>query len=378
MSANHRRLSNVQSKEFVKLIQLTSDIYPHLSFLSVFLLHAWHPEFSLLFFGRMGKFFYNNLVLSIDVFFVLSSFLLTWLGINEYRAKGNFSFINYFTRRALRIWPLYFLLMLFSFVLLPYVAKAMNIPITLPPASYYLFFISNFYLEGHVYFLRFLWTLSVEEQFYLLWGICLYFFQEQLIICAGIFTISSIAYTFYAICNQVHHDYHTVTYLFDFAIGILAAVILHRGGRLVEWFRTMPAFKGTLFFMALPVLFVILFLVNDLAPVSWFAWIDLAGRYIFVVYMGLFIIEQMVNELSVIQLKSNLFLVYTGKISYGLYCFHGLVLTLGIMLIQKMNISLPLVVQAVLLLAVNFVVAAISYRFVERPFLNMKDRLRRV
>ena len=123
-----------------------------LSFLAVFFFHAVHPHFGTGFFSRMAQYLYNNLVLSIDVFFILSSFLLTWLGINEYKEKGNFSFVNYFIRRILRIWPLYFLIMIFSFILLPY----LQVSVTLPPAFYYVYFISNFYLEGHVYFLRFL------------------------------------------------------------------------------------------------------------------------------------------------------------------------------------------------------------------------------
>ena len=150
-----------------------------LSFLAVYFLHAVHPHFDSGFFSRILQCLYNNLVLSIDVFFILSSFLLTWLGINEYKEKGDFSFINYFIRRALRIWPLYFLLMIFSFVLVPYASAYINLRVTLPPAYYYLFFISNFYLEGHVYFLRFLWTLSVEEQFYIVWGLCLLLFQKD-------------------------------------------------------------------------------------------------------------------------------------------------------------------------------------------------------
>lgn len=354
------------------------DAIRGLSFLAVFILHAWHPEFAAHFFGRMMQFFYNDLVLSIDVFFVLSSFLLTWLGIREYRKRGDFSFLNYFIRRALRIWPLYFLLMFFAFVLLPYVASAWHIPVTMPPAAWYLFFVSNFYLEGHVYFLRFLWTLSVEEQFYLVWGLCLYLFQKHLMVCAGIFALTSIVFTVYAITEQVHHDYHTVTYLFDFAVGIVAAVLLERGGRLVKCFKSMSAQQGALFFMALPVLLITLFLVNDMAPQGWFAWTDLAGRYLFVIYIGLIIIEQMVNDRTVMNLKLNAFLVYTGKISYGLYCFHGIVLTFGSMALQKMHISFPIPIQAVLLLVINYGLASVSYWYFEKPFLGMKKQLRRV
>ena len=215
------------------------DAVRGLSFLAVYIFHAFHPQFGTGFFGRMLQYFYYNLSLSIDVFFILSSFLLTWLGINEYKARGNFSFINYFIRRALRIWPLYFLLMIFSFVLVPYASIYFHVPITLPPAYYYLFFVSNFYLEGHVYFLRFLWTLSVEEQFYLFWGICLLLFQKRLMACVAVLGGVSLCYTMYAIQNHIPHDLNTLTYLFDFAMGILAAVLMHRQNSIVNFF-TIP------------------------------------------------------------------------------------------------------------------------------------------
>ena len=354
------------------------DAIRGLSFLAVYFFHAFHPQFGQGFAGRMGQFFYNNLVLSIDIFFILSSFLLTWLGINEYKAKGNFSFFNYFIRRALRIWPLYFLLMLCAFVFLPFAAKALYWPLSLPPANYYIFFISNFYLEGHVYFLRFLWTISVEEQFYLVWGICLLFFQRQLIICMVVFSAVSIGYTVYAVSRVLHHDYNTLTYLFDFAAGILAAVVLHKGGRVVEFFISMKRFQSILFIGTLPVLFLFLFLLTDHAGKAKAAWLDLAGRYAFIIYTGFFILDQMVNERPVLKLKASRFLVYTGKISYGLYCFHGIVLTFGILLFQQMKLPVPVAVQAIVLLAANYLVAALSYRFIESPFLTMKNRLRRI
>jgi peptidoglycan/LPS O-acetylase OafA/YrhL len=349
-----------------------------LSFLAVYFFHAFHPEFGSSFLGRMSGFFYRNLVLSIDVFFILSSFLLTWLGINEYKTKGNFSFINYFIRRALRIWPLYYLLMIFSFVLLPYASSALGIPVTLPPAYYYLFFIGNFYLEGHVYFLQFLWTISVEEQFYLLWGLCLLLFQKHILPCAILLMMLSIGYTIYAISNNIPHDFNTLTYLFDFAAGIIAAFILHRGGVIVDSCKRMSKKVSFLFLLSLPVIFIILFLLTDNSASYLYPWLDLAGRYIFIVYTALFIIEQMLNERTFLKLKTQRFLVYTGKISYGLYCFHGIVLTFGVVGLQKTGISMPAIVQALLFLLVIYFIAATSYRFIEKPFLLLKDKMRRV
>lgn len=349
-----------------------------LSFLAVYFVHAYHPDFGTGFFRELLQYLYNNLALSIDVFFILSSFLLTWLGINEYKLKGNFSFMNYFIRRALRIWPLYILLMIFSFIIVPHVAAGSNEHVTLPPAYWYLLFISNFYLEGHVYFLRFLWTLSVEEQFYLLWGICLLLFQKRIFACIIILTGISIAYTFYASKTGADAYYNTLIYLFDFAVGILVAYWLHKDNRTIAQFKKMSNTQNFLFLLLFPVLFFMMFCVNYFAAGLFGGWTDIMLRYLFVIYTGFFIIDQMVNEKPVLKLAKSRFLVYTGKISYGLYCFHGIVLTFGLYFLQKMEIYPAAFLRTILLLVVNFIIAAISYQFIEKPFLKVKDRLRRI
>ncbi|HQW83839.1 MAG TPA: acyltransferase [Ferruginibacter sp.] len=349
-----------------------------LSFLAVYCFHAFHPQFNNGFWGSMLNFFYQNLVLSIDVFFILSAFLLTWLGINEYKAKGNFSFINYFIRRTLRIWPLYFLLMLFAFVLVPFASEYFHVPVTLPPAYYYLFFISNFYLEGHVFFLRFLWTLSVEEQFYLLWGICLLLFQKKLATCVIVLSTISIGYTVYAIINNINHDFNTLTYLFDFAVGIWAAKLMHSNNRITTFFKNISKKNNLVFYLLLPLIFILNFCIFYFAPKTFAPWLDLLSRYIFIIFTGLLIIEQMVNEKSLLNLKTQRFLIYTGKISYGLYCFHGIVLTFGIIILQKLDISVPIFLRGILFLVINYIVAAMSYQFIEKPFLKLKNKVRRV
>ncbi len=353
------------------------DAVRGLSFLAVYFVHAFHPDFGTGFFKEMLQYFYNNLALSIDVFFILSSFLLTWLGINEYKLKGNFSFVNYFIRRALRIWPLYILLMIFSFIVVPYAADYFQIPVTLPPAYYYLFFISNFYLEGHVYFLRFLWTLSVEEQFYLLWGLCLLVFQKRMLLSVLLLAAISIAYTIYAVQTGADGYYNTLIYLFDFAVGILAAVLMHQDSYIVVVFKKLTTIKGILFGLLLPVLFIIIFSITYFAPNLFGQWADVIMRYVFIIYTGFFIIDQMVNEKTFLKLKSQRFLIYTGKISYGLYCFHGIVLTFGMAALQKLEINMHSVLRVLLFLCVNYLIASISYQFVERPFLKLKDKLRR-
>jgi peptidoglycan/LPS O-acetylase OafA/YrhL len=353
------------------------DAIRGLSFLAVYFVHAFHPGFGTGFFNQLLQYLYESLALSIDVFFILSSFLLTWLGINEYKAKGDFSFLNYFIRRVLRIWPLYILLMIFSFIVVPYAADYFHVPVTLPPAYYYLLFISNFYLEGHVYFLRFLWTLSVEEQFYLLWGFCLVLFQKRMLLCVLALTGVSIAYTIYAVQANADEYYNTLIYLFDFAVGILTAVMMHRRSNIVNLFKKITGLQNILFLLLLPVLFILFFCITYFTPDFLGQWAGIVMRYLFIIYTSFFIIDQMVNEKTVLKLKKSRFLIYTGKISYGLYCFHGIVLTFGLLAVQKLQIQIPAIVTVLLLLVINYIISAISYQYIEKPFLLLKNKLRR-
>ena len=349
-----------------------------LSFLAVFFFHSYHPQFGKGIINEGLQFFYNCLDYSIDVFFILSSFLLTWLGINEYERNGNFSFRNYFLRRALRIWPLYYILMFFSFVIVPMGAQYSGIHATLPPPAWYLFFVSNYYTAGHVYFLRFLWTLSVEEQFYLVLGLCLLFLQKHLKLMIGIFIGVSIGYNFYAVIKNADSYFNTLTYLFDFGVGALAAVTLKEKRAWVSKLLSLNRRALFLFYMLMPLIFIVSFFISrDLSGISNDALMQ-CTRFAFILFIGVFIVKQVEGLSRFPGLEKNRLLIYTGKISYGLYCFHGIVLTFGDIALAKMHLVFPGLLRAVILLLINYGVASGSYYLIERPFLKIKNRLRRI
>jgi len=353
------------------------DALRGLSFLAVFFFHSYHPVFGT---GRLNEalnFFYHCLDYSIDVFFILSSFLLTWLGINEYERKGDFSFRNYFLRRALRIWPLYYILMFFSFIVVPWGAHYSGVHATLPPAGWYLFFISNYYTPGHVYFLRFLWTLSVEEQFYLALGLCLLFFQKHLKLVIFIFMGVSIAYNIYAVLKEANAYFNTLTYLFDFAAGALAAIALKGNKAWVCKLRSLRKSGAFVFYLVMPAILTVSFLINMNCTGILNDAVSECTRFAFILFIAAFIVQQVTGAARFPGLKSGL-LIYTGKISYGLYCFHGIVLTFGDIALTKMHIVLPGLLKAFILLGINYLIASGSYYFLEQPFLRIKNRLRRI
>jgi len=349
-----------------------------ISFLSIFIFHAIKPSSGIGIISEFCQFIFAHLILSIDVFFILSSFLLTFLGLNELERTGKFSFKNYFLRRSLRIWPLYFLLMFFSFVVLPILQYYSGQQITLPPAPWYLFFISNFYLPDHVFFLRLLWTLSIEEQFYIVWGICLLFFQNYLKWVMLLLAFVSIAFIVFQTLAGVGIYLHTLSYIIDMMCGAFAAYCIKRTNSIYNFINSLTKFQSFAFYMFLPILFVVYFFIDRvLIGVGYYLNTEIF-RVIFIIFCSLVVIEQMREQSSVFNISKKQFLVYTGKISYGLYCFHGFVISFGNLFFFKTKFSMPTLIQGVIFLFFTYLIATISYKYIEKPFLNMKEKLRRV
>lgn len=118
--------------------------------------------------------------LGVSIFFVISGLLITWLMIREREATGAFSLANFYIRRALRILPVYWLLLLAVVALravhiiaiswsdiLRALTFTHNYPNTLHPPTYYSWWL------GHT------WSISVEEQFYLLWPSLFFFLPKR-------------------------------------------------------------------------------------------------------------------------------------------------------------------------------------------------------
>lgn len=357
-----------------KLYHPELDAIRGFAFLVVFVYHASGLG-QILREGSLALYAFNKSgPLAIETFFVLSSFLLTWLALNEVKFKGRFSIRNYFVRRILRIWPLYFVIMILGFVVVPYLAKAAGHSVTLPDKWYYLFFVANFYTLPHVYFLQFLWSISVEEQFYLIWGIFLKFFIKHIRWIALAFMIISVGFTTYRILNNVPKYFHTLNYFFDFACGAFGAYSLFYKKQIAGFFSKLKRTQTILFYLALPALIVLFYFLeqNNNPLTSDFA--ALLFRYCFIIYIAMFIIEQMSNPSRVRIFGKNRFLIFTGRISYGLYCFHGLNITLIGLLAPRFFPNMPGILLFATIFIINYAVAWVSYVYYELPFLKLKSR----
>ncbi len=347
-----------------------------ISFIAIFLFHAVRIPGHSFFGSDFLHYFYKNLDLGVEVFFVLSAFLLTWLGLNEYKKRNNFSLSNYFKRRTLRIWPLYFFILILAFLIFPQVAKYFHFEMSLPNVWYYIFFISNFYTIDHIFFLRFLWTISVEEQFYFLWGICLRFFYKKLFYIAIFLIISSISFSVYTAYNHLSSYFNSITYLFDFACGGLAALLILRKSKCTEWLRNLTSTATVIFYSYLIFHFIIFYFLNKITTGFTNDMVALMSRYLIIIYIAILIAEQMINKSRTKILEKSKFLTFTGKISYGLYCYHGITITLINLLLSRFHFNN--LIMVIIYFTINYLIATISYFYLETPFLKLKTKLRRV
>jgi peptidoglycan/LPS O-acetylase OafA/YrhL len=360
--------------------QTAKQYYPQLDALRglgiilVFFYHAYKPAFGLSLVMQFLHYCYENIYLSMDMFFALSAFIITHLALAEIRSKGSFSFKNFMVRRILRIWPLYFLILLLAYTLIKYTAAYFDQPLTLPPAGWYVFFVSNFYLEPHVFFLRQLWTISVEEQFYVFWGIILFYFRKYITWIMIIAALISIVFTIISAVQFRPIYFHSLVYLYDMMAGAFFAYLVSQNAGIVRMIRSFTKMGSVLFYIFIPVLFIVFFFINKASTGGMNEVFDVLMRLLFVILMCMLFVDQMLNTHSAFNLSKQRFLIHTGKVAYGLYCFHGLVLTFGAMAFARLGLSHQKLVFLLLMFVITYVIATLSYRYFEKPFLDLKSK----
>src|SRR5215471_6016982 len=108
--------------------------------------------------------------MGVDLFFVLSGFLITGILVDTKHSEGYLK--NFYARRCLRIWPLYYSLLFFMFIVVPFVHPLVGQTIfdRSSPCWAYPLFLQNFLVPPPAAgVLSFTWSLAIEEQFYLVW-----------------------------------------------------------------------------------------------------------------------------------------------------------------------------------------------------------------
>lgn len=309
--------------------------------------------------------------LGVDIFFVISGYLITSLILKELKLTNKFSFSNFYERRVRRIIPA----LLGMIILSTFISY-----ITLLPDSFVdfskslissIFSVSNFYFlyTGNLYGaessllkpLLHTWSLSVEEQFYILLPVTVFviykFFRKHLLtlIFSGIL-ISLIFSQYISSAHSGFNFYLLPSRGFELLLGSLLAKLELDNGRMNR--NSSLILNKILPIIGLSLIFYSLIFFNDkmLLP-SFYSLVPIIGTMLVIWFSHK-------GEL-VTQILSNRSIVFFGLISYSLYLFHFPVFAFARYL-NLLDNNLFILIFFVIL------ISSLSYYFIERPFRNKK------
>jgi peptidoglycan/LPS O-acetylase OafA/YrhL len=301
------------------------------------------------------------------LFFLLSSYLITELLLREKDATGRLDVLAFYKRRILRIWPLYFTIIAMAWAL-TLVDKTQELPASYVAAFLLLAgnWISAFRGNPHSVIAP-LWSVSIEEQFYLLWPIlvrktrigkdrhhCRRHDRCQLVF----------RYLFFVTGSTESLHKNTLTRLEPMALGILIAVLLR--------LRLLSELSVVGRAIALTCGLACWYLVAGYSNLNYSSLGTMLGYPLIAVGAAAIFLWCIGNSTAL--LRSPV-LVYLGKISYGLYVFHRLGLRIGFAILGGFATRLSgFIAFWLFALATTIGMASISYFGLERPFLRLKSR----
>ena len=351
------------------------DVLRFFAFFSVFIAHLErapiNPSLSI---GKIRLIHAYTLVVAsgafgMCIFFLLSAYLITELLIRERISTGSLHLRAFYTRRILRIWPLY----------LGVVFAGYFIGLVLPQYRLsgawvlaFVFLAGNWY-TGRVDYapstVGALWSISLEEQFYLLWPSIAKFGGARALAAVACLTIPVGYGVLFYLCGKgvpMQPSLWTNSFVqFSFfGIGALIALALHRRSLHIPMpLRPLLFGGGVLLWLVANRYFHVNGTFYEARPWWVCCGFGLVAVGCTAIFFSLFGIPRWVLPPQ---------LIYLGKISYGLYVFHVPCRELARWLVGGARHAL--LFQPLLQMALTILVAALSYKYFEKPFLRLKER----
>lgn len=319
--------------------------------------------------------------LSVSLFFTLSGFLITYTILEEKQRTGRLQLRHFFIRRILRIWPLFFLMVGFAYCT-PYILRLAGISASgegyAPDWRMSALFMENYkiILEEQLPNtspLPVMWSLCVEEHFYILLGIVFYFMNIRH---TPLFLAVSLVICFLARIGFLAMGWDTLdlsTNLDYFAYGAIPAYLLVCHGPTFE--RQVMRLKYRYKYALIGATAILFFAVPQLrlSPV-----VDcLVVNNLFGILFALIICFTIPSENRIKIGRKNL-LSRLGKLSYGQYLYHTVVISFLLQLSKRLGVDLQQTASSavffIVALILVIVISQVSYQFFESKFLQLKNR----
>jgi len=325
----------------------------------------------------------------VDLFFVLSGFLITTILLQA--KAGPRYFRNFYARRFLRIFPIYYASLFMLTIVVPLLKPSAH-AIAPHDRVLFLFYLQNWLETFQTYtgfrsgFLAHFWSLAVEEQFYLVWPLAVYLLtpRQLMRLCAGLIAASLLVRIAVNVLvpnpwvdfNLVH--FNTIARFDTLAMGaLIACATMHYEAALAQvWSKR----RATVVLVALGLALLGILLLSPSLPHVTNAAFRTVGYSVLAAGWAVFLLRALRAPPEAFTRRALRIraLTYTGAISYGLYVFHYPVFGAVAALMRRPGFQgHPLVVSLatpVLALSLTFAAASLSFRFFESPILSLKRR----
>jgi len=312
----------------------------------------------------------------VELFFVLSAFLLTKLAVVETQREGRVAIKKFYIRRILRIWPLYYLYVFAYFAyfminnhifaaLIPRVLGLLTFTDNLWSAATH---INNIASSGH------LWSISMEEQFYFLLPIVIPLLVRKSRNVQLILGGSILAFMLVQRIIAIYQDM-TFPFIYNTPLGgdaFIAGILLGLG-----------VFDPLLKRIPPLVEFVVgVALIGSMVPMPWFQELGYVQLVAFPIaaFGYMLMVDSLANHSSRIleAVFANKIIRYLGKISFGLYIWHYVILHEAERQFAKFPVlwgsDLAWYIRMLAILAITIAVSIVSYELYEKRFLRLKSR----
>lgn len=327
----------------------------------------------------IGSYWNNDIIrnlgkLGVILFFVLSGFLISYLLFKEEKEKSTINIKGFYIRRILRIWPLYFLIILLALFVLPSIS-ILKIPqledLTTHTKLFkalpmYILFLPNLVLVvlGAIPFCSQTWSIGAEEQFYLIWPVLNKVIKNKLVIIFGVF------FTYLII--RYFLDFHNESILYRFwdtmpihfmSVGAFFAYISFFETKLTSFCRDI-FYSRIAQISAISLIFIMLYFKMG---------IGYFNLELYSILFGLIILNAATGNKNIFYFNFSS-IKFLGKISYGLYMYHVICIVFLIHILKLLNLSDNNLLLYLGSIIFTIIISTISFYTFEKFFLKHKNK----
>ena len=331
-------------------------------------------------FGFVKYFFFGWL--GVDLFFVLSGFLITDILLNTVNKPGYFK--NFYAKRVLRIFPLYYLSLIIFLLILPRIKGfPLDFGFYIDHQWWFWTYLQNWFL---IFFdvgntttaIQHYWSLAVEEQFYIVWPLVIFLIRKPkiLLVIAGLLLVAVIGIRLYMWTIQIkdlnYFGLYTYTRIDGICIGSMLAILHFMRSPFVKKYFTVLVFL-------LAAMNFVFYFINKQYDFT-FPYLAIVGYTTFAMLFAIVVHEVIQGDNKLFNLILNIKpLRFFGKISYGLYVFHWPVYLIlydwvdeNIRSVASLSENNRVIVVSILLTMIGVLISVISFYTFERYFLKKK------